>query len=158
MSSFPITSKGLEKMQAELKHLKEVERPSITKAIGTAREHGDLKENAEYHSAREKQSFVEGRILDFEDKISRAQVINPGEIQDSQVRFSATVTLFDLDLDNEVKYTIVSEYEANINHNLISISSPIALGLIGKGKGDEAIINTPKGEKSYEVLKVEYIS
>ena len=156
MSNFPITSKGLEKMQAELKNLKQVERPNIIKAIAAAREHGDLKENAEYHSAREKQSFIEGRILDFEDKSSRAQVIEPGQIKDSKIRFAATVTLFDLESENEVSYTIVSEYEADINNNLISITSPIAIGLIGKEAGDEVNIKTPKGQKSYEVVTVEY--
>ena len=156
MDKEPITLNGLNKLKEELVFLKEKKRPEIVAAIAEARYHGDLKENAEYHSAREKQSFIEGRILDFEDKISRAQVIEPGQIKDSKIRFAATVTLFDLESENEVSYTIVSEYEADINNNLISITSPIAIGLIGKEAGDEVNIKTPKGQKSYEVVTVEY--
>ena len=156
MSDFPITATGFEKMKIELNNLKQVERPNIVKAISAAREHGDLKENAEYHSAREKQSFIEGRILELEDKVARAKVIDPTKIKDDAVRFSATVALFDCDSEQEVSYTIVSEYDTNINNNLISITSPIARGLINKKAGEEAIINTPKGEKTYEIIAVEY--
>ena len=114
MSDFPITATGFEKMKIELNNLKQVERPNIVKAISAAREHGDLKENAEYHSAREKQSFIEGRILELEDKVARAKVIDPTKIKDDAVRFSATVALFDCDSEQEVSYTIVSEYEVPI--------------------------------------------
>ena len=157
MSNFPITAQGLEKMQTDLKNLKQVERPNVIKAIAAAREHGDLKENAEYHSAREKQSFIEGRIVDLEDKISRVQIVDPSKITGKIIRFAATVTLFDVDNEQEVIYKIVSEYEADINNNLISIASPIAIGLIGKEEGDEVTIKTPKGDKLYEIVKVEYV-
>ena len=156
MSDFPITTQGFKKLQDELTHLKQVVRPDIVKAIASAREHGDLKENAEYHAAREKQSFTEGKILDLEDKVSRALVIDPSTITDSKVRFAATVKLFDLDSEKELSYTLVSEYEADIENNLISITSPLALSLIGKETGDEAIVKTPMGQKSYEVMEISY--
>lgn len=156
MSNFPITTSGIAKIKKELVNLKTIERPNIVKAIAEAREHGDLKENAEYHSARDKQSFIEGRILDLEDKIARAQIIDPTQITDTKVKFSATVTLFDVENDNEITYQIVSEYEADINNNLISITSPIAKGLIGKEAEDEVSISTPKGEREYVLVKVEY--
>ena len=157
MSSFPITKDGFARIQEELNNLKAVERPTVIKAIAEAREHGDLKENAEYHAAREKQSFIEGRIVDLEDKVARAQIVDPSEIKDDNVRFAATVTLFDLDSEAELSYKIVSEYEADLNNNLISITSPIARGLIGKTEGDGVEIVTPKGKKEYEIVKVEYI-
>jgi len=157
MSSFPITKDGFARIQEELNNLKAVERPTVIKAIAEAREHGDLKENAEYHAAREKQSFIEGRIVDLEDKVARAQIVDPSEIKDDNVRFAATVTLFDLDSEAELSYKIVSEYKADLNNNLISITSPIARGLIGKTEGDGVEIVTPKGKKEYEIVKVEYI-
>ena len=154
--NFPITNAGFVRMKAEIEKLKSVERPAIIKAIAEAREHGDLKENAEYHSAREKQSFIEGRILDIEDKYARAQIVGPNKINESKVRFAATVTLFNLDSEQEEKYQLVSEYEADLNNGLISMTSPIARGLIGKEEGDEIEITTPMGKKTYEITKVEY--
>ena len=156
MSSFPITKQGFVKMQAELSNLKTIERPAVINAIAEAREHGDLKENAEYHSAREKQGFIEGRILDLEDKVARAQIVDPQDIRDDMVRFSAIVTLFDLELEQELTYQIVSEYEADINNNLISLTSPMAKSLLGKKAGDGVEVQTPRGIKEYEVIKIEY--
>ena len=154
--NFPITNAGFVRMKAEIDNLKSVERPAIIKAIAEAREHGDLKENAEYHSAREKQSFIEGRILDLEDKLARAQIVDPNKITDSKIRFAATVSLFNLDSEKEEKYQLVSEYEADLNNGLISMTSPIARGLIGKEEGDEIEIITPMGKKTYEITNVEY--
>ena len=156
MSRVPMTVGGAEALRAELENLKKVERPRIVKAIAEAREHGDLKENAEYHAAREKQGFIEGRILDLEDKVARAHVVDPTVITSKEVRFSATVTLTDLETDKELRYMLVSEYEADIHNNLISVTSPIARGLLGKKEGDGAEIFTPKGKKEYEIIKVEY--
>lgn len=156
MSDLPITVDGFKKIKIELDDLIHKQRPNIVKAIAAAREHGDLKENAEYHSAREKQSFIEGRILELEDKIARANIIDPKTINDKAVRFSATVTLFDCDAEKEFTYKIVSEYEADIDNNLISITSPIARGLINKEVGEEAMITTPKGKKTYEILDIQY--
>ncbi len=156
MSLLPITSEGYQKIQAELDQLKSVERPTVIKAIAAAREHGDLKENAEYHAAREKQSFIEGRIQDLEDRFARAQVIEVSKITDEKIRFGATVALFDVESEEEVSYKIVSEYEADLTNNLISITSPIAKGLIGKQEGDEVKIKTPKALREYEVINVEY--
>ncbi len=154
--NFPITNAGFLRMKAEIENLKSVQRPAIIKAIAEAREHGDLKENAEYHSAREKQSFIEGRILDLEDKLARAQIVDPNKITDSKIRFAATVSLFNLDSEKEEKYQLVSEYEADLNNGLISMTSPIARGLIGKEEGDEIEITIPMGKKTYEITKVEY--
>ena len=156
MSNYPITFKGYEKMVAELDDLQSNQRPAVIKAIAAAREHGDLKENAEYHSAREKQSFIEGRIRELADKISRASVVDPKMVKEKDITFSATIKLLDYDTDKEVEYQIVSEYEADINNNLISNTSPIARGLIGKSEGDDVEIVTPKGKKEFEILKVEY--
>ena len=156
MASFPITKQGYTKIQAELDKLKTIERPAVISAIAEAREHGDLKENAEYHSARDKQSFIEGRVLDLQDKISRAQIVDPALITDKIVRFAATVTLFDLTQEQEITYQIVSEYEADLNNNLISVTSPIARSLLGKEAGDGVEVSTPKGIKEYEVIKIEY--
>ena len=156
MSNFPITKHGFVKMQAELDNLKTKERPAVINSIAQAREHGDLKENAEYHAAREKQSFIEGRILDLEDKLARSQIVDPQKINDDIVRFAAIVTLFDLELDKEIIYQIVSEYEADIEHNLISLTSPIAKSLLGKKAGEGVEVKTPKGIKEYEIIKIEY--
>jgi transcription elongation factor GreA len=156
MSDLPITVNGFKNIKIELDDLIHKQRPNIVKAIAAAREHGDLKENAEYHSAREKQSFIEGRILELEDKVARARIIDPTTIKDKAVRFSATVSLIDCNTEKEVTYTLVSEYEADIKNNLISITSPIARGLINKEVGDEAVIATPKGEKIYEILDIQY--
>ena len=156
MANFPITTEGYTRIKAELKNLKETERPAVIKAIAAAREHGDLKENAEYHAAREKQSFIEGRINDLEDKIARAQIVDIAQINDSKILFGATVTLCDLDTDKQKTYKIVSEYEADLALGLISLTSPIAKGLIGKEEGEGVEINTPNGIKEYEIIKVEY--
>jgi transcription elongation factor GreA len=154
--NFPITITGFTKMKAEIEDLKSVQRPAVIKAIAEAREHGDLKENAEYHAAREKQSFIEGRIIDLEDKLARAQIVDASKISDTKVRFGATVSLFNIANDREEKYQLVSEYEADLSNGLISMTSPIARGLIGKEAGDEIEIATPMGKKSYEIVNIEY--
>ncbi len=143
-------------MEAELKDLKKVQRPKISEEIAAAREHGDLKENAEYHAAREKQSFCEGRISELEDKISRAEVIDVSKLDGNTIKFGATVTLIDSDTEKKVMYQIVSEYEANIDNNRISIISPLARALIGKKVEDYVEFHTPRGEKGYDVVKIEY--
>lgn len=144
-------------MEAELKDLKSNQRPAISKEIAVAREHGDLKENAEYHAAREKQSFIEGRIAELEEKISGAEVIDISKLENDTVKFGATVTLLDDDTEKEVKYQIVGEYEADIQKNLISVISPIARALIGKAVNDYIEVRTPGGEKGYEVIAIEYV-
>ena len=151
-----ITKKGFERAQEELRRLKTVERPAISDAIASARELGDLKENAEYHAAREKQSFIEGRIMELEGTISTAAVIDPSTITGDTIKFGATVKLYDEDADKEVTYSIVGEYEADIDKGLISLKSPVARALIGKKAEDEAIVETPRGSKTYEVVSVSY--
>lgn len=152
----PMTSQGQLRLEEELKHLKSVERPSIIKAIAEAREHGDLSENAEYHAAKERQSFVEGRIQDLEDKLSRAEVIDVSKLSGKSVMFGATVTLVDEDSEEEVRYQIVGDEESDIKNGFLSISSPLARALIGKEKGDSVEVHTPKGSKSYEIVKVAF--
>lgn len=156
MEKIPMTRAGFVALEAELKHLKSVERPTIIQAIAEARELGDLSENAEYHSAREKQSFIEGRIKELEGIISLAEVIDPTSMSGS-IKFGATVTLVDEDTDEEKTWQIVGEHEANIERGLLNIKSPIARALIGKDEGDSVEVRTPGGEKAYEVLKVQYI-
>lgn len=151
-----MTRKGYEAIEAELKQLKSVERPAIIKAISEAREHGDLSENAEYHSAKEKQSFIEGRIKELEGAISLSDVIDPAKLS-GPIKFGATVTLVDEDTDEEKTYQIVGEYEASIEKGLLNIKSPIARALIGKEEGDSVEVHTPGGDKAYEVLKIAYI-
>ncbi|SHL42384.1 transcription elongation factor GreA [Roseovarius litoreus] len=151
-----MTRRGHTALEVELKQLKSEERPAIIRAISEAREHGDLSENAEYHSAKEKQSFIEGRIKELEGVISRAEVIDPTKLK-GPIKFGATVTLVDEDTDEEKTWQIVGEYEANIENGLLNMKSPIARALIGKEAGDSVEVRTPGGEKSYEVLKVEYI-
>ncbi|QOL82932.1 transcription elongation factor GreA [Pseudooceanicola spongiae] len=155
MEKIPMTRAGFVKLEAELKQLKSVERPEIIKAIAEAREHGDLSENAEYHSAREKQSFIEGRIKELEGVLSLAEVIDPKTLSGT-VKFGATVTLVDEDTDEEKTWRIVGEYEANIDKGLLNIRSPIARALIGKDEGDSVEVRTPGGDRSYEVLKITY--
>ena len=155
MEKIPMTRAGAQALETELKHLKSVERPAIIKAIAEAREHGDLSENAEYHSAKEKQSFIEGRVNELEGVISLAEVIDPAKMSGA-IKFGATVTLVDEDTDEEKTYQIVGEYEANIENGLLNIKSPIARALIGKEEGDSVEVRTPGGEKSYEVLKISY--
>lgn len=156
MEKIPMTQDGFDALNAELKQLKSVERPAIIKAISEAREHGDLSENAEYHSAKEKQSFIEGRIKELEGAISLADVIDPKKLF-GPIKFGATVTLVDEDTDEEKSYQIVGEYEASIEKGLLNVKSPIARALIGKEEGDSVEVRTPGGDKAYEVLKVEYI-
>lgn len=157
MEKFPLTKQGFTELEAELKHLKAVERPNIIAAIAEARSHGDLSENAEYSAAKEKQSFIEGRIQDLEAVISRAQVIDPAQSKCSVVRFGATVLVADEDTDNEQKYQIVGDYEADIDRNKISLSSPLAKALIGKEVGDVAEFSAPGGKKSFEIIEIDYI-
>ncbi|MCU7915263.1 MAG: transcription elongation factor GreA [Candidatus Thiodiazotropha sp. (ex Gloverina cf. vestifex)] len=157
MSKVPLTARGAAKLQEELTRLKSVERPKVIKAIAEAREHGDLKENAEYHAAREQQSFIEGRIKDIEGKLSHAQVIDVTQLDaGGKVVFGATVMVLELDNDAEFTYQIVGDDEADIKNNLISISSPIARALIGKQEGDDVFLNTPGGAREFEILGVRY--
>ena len=155
MEKIPMTREGSLVLEAELKKLKSVERPSIIRAISEAREHGDLSENAEYHSAREKQSFIEGRIKEIEAIISLADVIDPSTLAGA-VKFGATVTLVDEDTDEEKCWQIVGEHVAIIEAGLLNIKSPIARALIGKDEGDSVEVKTPGGEKAYEILKIQY--
>lgn len=157
MEKFPLTKKGFLRLEQELKNLKGVERPNIIAAIAEARSHGDLSENAEYSAAKEKQSFIEGRIQELEAVVSRAQVIDPSEVQGDVIRFGATVAVVDIDTDIENKYQIVGDYEADINENKISLSSPLARALIGKEVGDEVAYMAPGGKKTFEILEVLYI-
>ncbi len=150
-----MTKKGHSALETELKQLKSVERPAIIKAIAEAREHGDLSENAEYHSAREKQSFIEGRIKDLEGVLSLAEVIDPATLSGA-IKFGATVTLIDEETDEEKTWQIVGEHEANIEEGLLNVKSPIARALIGKEEGDSVEVRTPGGEKSYEVVSIAY--
>lgn len=158
MQRYPMTPEGKAALEQELQQLKTVDRPRITQAIAEAREHGDLKENAEYHAAREQQGFCEGRIQDIEGKLGAAQVIDVKELeQTGRVVFGVTVTIANLDTDEEKTYKIVGDDEADFKINKISVNSPIARGLIGKSEGDEAKIQTPQGEVEYEIVKVEYL-
>lgn len=153
----PITARGAKLLQDELKHLKFEVRPKIIKAIAVAREHGDLKENAEYHAAREQQSFAEGRIADIEGKLSRAQIIDISTLPaNGRIVFGTTVDLVDEDSGGEVTYKIVGEDEADIKKGMISITSPIARALIGKEEGEAIIVRAPGGERNYEVMDVRY--
>jgi len=159
MTQYPMTAKGANILRTELEELKTVKRPEIVNAIAEAREHGDLKENAEYHAAREQQGFCEGRIQDIEAKLSNAQIIDVSKITNNgKVIFGATVTIVNVETDEEVTYQIVGDDEADIKLNLISINSPIARGLIGKNLDDEISITTPGGVIDYEIIKVEYIA
>jgi len=158
MDTIPITANGARNLEAELKKLKEIDRPRIVHDIAVAREHGDLKENAEYHAAREEQSFCEGRIKEIESKLSRLQVIDITKLnQDGRCVFGTTVSIMNLDDESEITYQIVGEDEADLRQGKISCMSPIARALLGKEEGDEAIVNAPKGEIVYEILEVKYI-
>ncbi len=156
MEKFPITVEGYARLEEEIKNLKTVERPAVIKAISEAREHGDLSENAEYSAAREKQSFIEGRLTDLEDKLSRAEIIDISTISGDTVKFGAKVHLVDESSDEEVTYQIVGDYEADIKQGLLSIQAPISRALIGKAEGDTVEVHTPNGRRGYEILKVEY--
>ncbi len=155
MEKILMTPAGHAALEVELKHLKTVARPEIIRAIAEAREHGDLSENAEYHSAREKHSFIEGRVKEIESILSLAEVINPAKLSGA-IKFGATVTLVDEDTDAEKTWKIVGEHEANIENGLLNIKSPIARALIGKEEGDSVEVRTPGGVRSYEVLKIIY--
>jgi transcription elongation factor GreA len=157
MNKEPMTVRGHELLQKELKKLKSVDRPAVIRAIAEAREHGDLKENAEYHAAKEQQGFIEGRIKELEGKLSHVQVIDVTEIDaGGKVIFGSTIRLLDDETEQEITYRIVGQDEANINTGLISYTSPIARALIGKSEGDAVEFSAPDGEKSYEVIAVSY--
>ena len=156
MEKIPITSDGKLKVEEELKTLKATERPRIISAIAEARAHGDLSENAEYHAAKEEQAHNETRIMELEDLLSKAEVIDPSKLSGEDIKFGAKVILIDLDTDEEAKYQIVGDIESDFKEKKISISSPIAKALIGKSIGDEVEVNTPGGGKSYEIIKVSY--
>ena len=156
MEKLPITREGLERLEAEHRRLMDDERPAIIVAIATAREHGDLKENAEYHAARERQSFVEGRIAELVSIISLAEIIDPSLLSGDVVRFGASVLLADEDTNEESTYQIVGRHEADIAEGRLSVTSPLARALIGKSLGDSVEVTSPGGVKSYEIVKVDY--
>jgi transcription elongation factor GreA len=156
MDKAPMTSKGYEDLQTELKRLKTIERPDVIKAIAAAREHGDLSENAEYHAARERQAFIEGRVGDIEDLLSRAEVIDVTAIKGKVIKFGATIRVADEDTDEKKTYQVVGEHEADIKSGLLSITSPMARAMIGKTVGDSVEVTTPGGTKSYEIMSVKY--
>jgi transcription elongation factor GreA len=156
MDKIPMTRAGFDALNAELKQLKSVERPAVIKAIAEAREHGDLSENAEYHAAREKQSFIEGRVKELESVLGLADVIDPTTLSGA-VKFGATVKLVDEDTDEERTYQIVGEHEADIESGKLNIRSPLARALIGKEAGDSVEVRTPGGEKGYEILDIRYV-
>jgi len=156
MERVPMTVDGHKRLEEELHRLKSEERPRIIQAIAEARSHGDLSENAEYHAAKEAQGLNEARVAELEDKIGRAEIVDTSKLSGSTIKFGATVTLVDEDTDEKVTYKIVGDLEADVRAGKISISSPIARALIGKAKGDTAEVTTPKGSRSYEVLKVEW--
>src|ERR1700689_3092055 len=156
MQKNPITPEGHVKLREELHHLKSVERPAIIQAIATAREHGDLKENAEYHAARDKQSFIEGRIKEIEDKLARAQVIHPNKLPGDRVAFGATVTVSNADTGEQSVYRILGADESDLAKGSISVTSPLARSLLGKEVGDEVKVRMPGGERTYEGLDVAF--
>ena len=156
MERIPMTFEGHEALVEEVKFLKSVERPRIIKAIAEARAHGDLSENAEYHAAKEQQGLNESRVLELEDKLSRAEVIDVSKLSGSNVMFGAIITLVDEDTEDEVKYQIVGEMEGDVKKGKISVTSPLARAMIGKTVGDSVEVNTPGGGKSYEILKVSF--
>jgi len=151
-----MTPQGATKLREELRHLKEVERPQVSRDIGIARDHGDLSENAEYHAAKERQGFIEARIKDLEDKLARAEIIDPSTLSGSRVSFGATVSLLNVATDEEVTYRIVGADEADLDQGSISITSPLARALIGREAGDEVKVRMPAGERVYEVISVEF--
>jgi transcription elongation factor GreA len=156
MDKFPMTAEGFARLQEEAKHLKSVERPAIIKAIAEAREHGDLSENAEYHAARERQSFIEGRLSEIEDQIARAEVIDVSKLSGDTVKFGAKVTVADEDSGEETTYQIVGAVESDINNGLLSVTAPLARALIGKTIGDTVEVSTPRGSKAYEIVDVAF--
>ncbi len=156
MEKFPMTKKGLMALEAELQQLKNVERKAVIADIAEARAHGDLSENAEYHAAREKQGFIEGRLKEIETKLSAAEVIDPLKMEGDIVRFSATVTIIDEETDEETTYQIVGADESNLKDFKLSFQAPLSRALIGKSEGDSVAVQTPSGEKTYEILNVDY--
>ncbi len=153
----PMTAGGFARLEEELRYLKSTARPEVIRAIAEAREHGDLSENAEYHAARERQSFIEGRVAELEDKIARAEVIDVSSLNGNTVKFGATVTLVDEDTDAKTAYQLVGEMEADVKEGRLSITAPLARALIGKEVGDSVEVMTPAGSKAYEILKVQFI-
>jgi len=151
-----MTAVGFKRLEEELKRLKSVDRPAIIRAIAEARDHGDLSENAEYHAARERQGFIEGRVMELEDKIARAEIIDVSKLSGKAVKFGATVTLADEETDEKIVYQLVGEDEADISERRLSITSPLARALIGKSVGDSVEVSTPRGSKAYEVVKVAF--
>jgi transcription elongation factor GreA len=151
-----MTAAGLNRLEEELKHLKSAARPEAIRAIAQAREHGDLSENAEYHAARERQSFIEGRVLELEDKIARSVVIDVSSLSGDTVKFGAKVTVVDEDTDEKLTYQLVGEMEADVKQGRLAITAPLARALIGKQVGDSVDVSTPKGEKVYEILKIKF--
>src|SRR5262245_30589669 len=156
MEKVPMTMEGYRKLESELHRLKSEERPRIIQQISDAREHGDLSENAEYHAAKEAQGLNEAKVAELEDKLGRAEVIDPAKLSGTTVKFGATVTLTDEDSGDKVKYKIVGEHEADVKNGKISVNSPIARALIGKSKGETTEVTTPRGARSYEILKIEF--
>src|ERR1700749_28733 len=157
MEKVPMTAEGYNALAEDLKRLKTVERPSVIAAIAEARSHGDLSENAEYHAAKERQGWIEGQIADIEDKMARAQVIDVSKLSGAQVKFGATVSVVDEDTEEEARYQIVGEHKADVKAGRLSVTSPLARGMIGKELGDVVEINTPTGVKAYEILKLEWM-
>ena len=156
MEKIPVTKIGFEKLSEELQDLKSVQRPNVIQSIATAREHGDLKENAEYHAAKEQQSFIEGRIRELEYVIGCAQVIDPLELSGNIVKFGATVVIVDEETEKESTYQIVGDYESDMENGKLSLKAPVARALIGKSEGDSVSVKTPKGTRDYEILEVKY--
>ncbi len=156
MKKFPMTGRGYASLEEELRRLKSVERPQVISALEEARGHGDLSENAEFHAAKERQAYIEGRVIELEDKISRADVIDVKKLSGKAVKFGATVTLADEDTDEESTYQIVGTDEADIKSGLLSVTSPIARAIIGKSVGDSVEVTTPGGTKSFEIVKVRF--
>jgi len=157
MEKVPMTVAGYKVLDEELKRLKSTERPSVIAAISEARSHGDLSENAEYHAAKERQGWIEGQIADIEDRISRAQVIDVSKLSGNQIKFGATVTVIDEDTEEEGRYQVVGDHEADVKMGKISLSSPLSRAMIGKEVGDVVEVQTPGGVKAYEILKVEWL-
>lgn len=156
MDRIPMTAEGYARLESELKRLKTTERPDVIRALREAREHGDLSENAEYHAARERQSFIEGRVREIEDKMSRAEVIDVSKLSGEDVKFGATVQLADEDTDEETTYQLVGADESDVADGRLSITSPLARALIGKAVGDSVHVSTPAGPKSYEIISVSF--
>jgi transcription elongation factor GreA len=152
----PMTAEGLARLEEELRHLKNTARPEVIRAIAEAREHGDLSENAEYHAARDRQSFIEGRVGELEEKISRAEVIDVKKLSGKTVMFGATVTLIDEDSEEKLTYQIVGEDEADVKQGRLAVTAPLSRAIIGKKVGDVVEVNTPKGEKAYEIARVKF--